>query len=70
MSNQLSPSQPEIPGELWMLWDIDMSTWLTDGDYDSPVGSYLVCLSQSDAEAVQAYYENIHGLLTKPARVK
>jgi hypothetical protein len=67
MSNQLSPSQPEIPGELWMLWIPRLGEWVISTD-DGP--TWLVVFSEVDAIDAAKFQAKQYAVDCYPVRVK
>ena len=66
--NDVPTRKPEIPAELWMLWE--GSGWVVSVD-EAPGGpTYLVAFSEADADSAAAHQEETFGVECVPVRVK
>jgi hypothetical protein len=67
---QQPPSQPEIPAEVWLLWNATGGHWAYDGDLMAPLEGRIACLSERDAIEYAEYLHLSVGITAVPVRVK
>jgi hypothetical protein len=69
------PPQPEIPAELWMLWDFGegdraQGDWAHGNNPESLGGDYAVFLTNTAAHNEAVYRHKTTGARVRPVRVK
>lgn len=69
-THQQPPPQPEVPAELWMLWNIEDSGWVISLDALHSGPTFLVAFSEAHAGVAAEHQGREYGITAIPVRVK
>jgi hypothetical protein len=70
VSDPNPPPLPEVPPEVWLLWNATAGHWTYDADAMAPLDGFIACLSRKGAQAYAEHLKQILGVTAIPVRVK